>query len=119
MFVSAEYLLCGLPLVNTPNIGGRDLLMPDFAVKRVAADASAAADAVLQWQAAAPSATEIREATLSLMRPQRRKLLEILQEIGISEELYKKYTRRFPHKLGLRCRRSPLRNLSLGLPWPH
>jgi glycosyltransferase involved in cell wall biosynthesis len=118
MFVSAEYLLCGLPVVNTPNIGGRDLVMPDFAVKRVAAEASAVADAVRQWQAAALPAADIREATLSLMRPHRHKLLELLREIGVSEELCKKYARRFPHKLGLRCGRSPFRNLTLGLPWP-
>ena len=118
MFVSAEYLLCGLPVVNTPNIGGRDLVMPDFAVKRVAAEASAVADAVRQWQGAAPPAADIREATLSLMRPHRHKLLEILQGIGVSEELCEKYARRFPHKLGLRYGWSPLRNLTLGLPWP-
>jgi glycosyltransferase involved in cell wall biosynthesis len=118
MFVSAEYLLCGLPVVNTPNIGGRDLVMPDFAVKRVAAETSAVADAVRQWQVAAPPAADIREATLSLMRPHRRKLLEILQEIGVAEELCEKYARRFPHKLGLRCSRSPLQNLAIGLPRP-
>ena len=118
MFVSAEYLLCGLPVVNTANIGGRDLVMPDFAVARVADEPAPVAAAVREWAAKAPPAADIRAATLAMMRPHREKLLALLHAAGVSDEVCGRYARRIPHKLGLRCGQSPWRNLTLGLPWP-
>lgn len=118
MFVSAEYLLCGLPVVNTANIGGRDFVMPDFAVSWVADDAAAVAAAVREWIAQSPPAADIRAATLAMMRPHREKLLELLRGAGVSDELCARYARRIPHKLGLRCGQTPWRNLAMGLPWP-
>ncbi len=118
MFVSAEYLLCGLPVVNTANIGGRDLVMPDFAVARVADEPAAVAAAVRQWSAKAPPAADIRAATLAMMRPHREKLLALLRAAGVTDDLCARYARRIPHKLGLRCGQSPWRNLTMGLPWP-
>ena len=118
MFVSAEYLLCGLPVVNTANIGGRDLVMPDFAVARVADEPAAVAAAVRQWSAKAPPAADIRAATLAMMRPHREKLLALLRAAGVTDDLCARYVRRIPHKLGLRCGQSPWRNMTMGLPWP-
>ncbi|NMA38592.1 MAG: hypothetical protein GX937_00255 [Lentisphaerae bacterium] len=118
MFVSAEYLLCGLPAVNTANVGGRDLVMPDFATVKVPDDPAAVAAAVDAFAAHAPPAADIRAATLELMRPHRETMLTLLHEAGVSDELCARYARRFPHKLGLRCGYSPWRNRALGLPRP-
>ncbi len=115
MFVSAEYLLCGLPAVNTANIGGRDLVMPDFATAKVPDEAEAVAAAVDAFAAQAPPAADIRAATLELMRPHRETMLALLHGAGVSDELCARYARRFPHKLGLRCGHSPWRNRTLGL----
>lgn len=118
MFVSAEYLLCGLPVVNTANIGGRDLVMPDFAVARVADEPASVAAAVRRWAAQAPAAADIRAATLAMMRPHREKLLSLLRNAGVADDVCARYARRIPHKLGLRCGQSAWRNLTMGLPWP-
>ena len=118
MFVSAEYLLCGLAVVNTANIGGRDLVMPDFAMTKVPDEVAAVAAAVREYAGRAPAAAAVRSATLELMRPHRETLLRLLRDAGVGERLCARYARRLPHKLGLRCGYSPWRNLTLGLPCP-
>ena len=118
MFVSAEYVLCGLPVVNTANIGGRDLVLPDFATAKVSDDSAAVSAAVCAFAGQAPAAADIRAATLELMRPHRETMLALLHGAGVGDELCARYARRFPHKLGLRCGYSPWRNRALGLPRP-
>lgn len=118
MFVSAEYVLCGLPVVNTANIGGRDLVLPDFATAKVSDDSAAVSAAACAFAGQAPAAADIRAATLELMRPHRETMLALLHGAGVGDELCARYARRFPHKLGLRCGYSPWRNRALGLPRP-
>ena len=68
MFVSAEYLLCGRGVVNTPNIGGRDYLFPDFAVITVNEPTpEKIAAAVSQLAAHPPEPEKIRRATIEKM----------------------------------------------------
>ncbi len=109
MFVCAEYLLCGLPVVNTANIGGRDFLMPEFAVKQVSDDPAAVAEAVEFWRDNPPDPREIRAATIELMNESRRVLRKLLAPFGFGPEF------KIPHKLGLRCTRMPWTNLFHGL----
>jgi len=111
MFVSAEYLLCGLPIVNTENIGGRDYLFPDFAVKTVPDNSHDIADAVRYFCANPIDPHKIREATLEKMQVHRATLTKLIQEILPNQENIT-----FPHKLGLRCTRMPWVNWTHGLP---
>lgn len=123
MFVSAEYLLCGIPIVNTANIGGRDFLFPEFAVKTVADAPEAVAAAVAEWKNAAPPPEDIRRAVLENMRIHRAILLKMLNEIcrearAADPEGPESFTGTLPHKLALRCTRMPWTNWKFGLPRP-
>ncbi|MGE4302265.1 MAG: hypothetical protein AB7F40_11770, partial [Victivallaceae bacterium] len=120
MFVSAEYVLCGAPVVNTSNIGGRDFMMPKFAVKHAEDSPQSVAAAVESWKAAPPDPAAIRRAAIEMMAPHRRKLRELIDEAFAEARLNdpklpEKFTGNFPHKLGLRCRRTPLSDLLHGL----
>ena len=120
MFVSAEYLLCGLPIVNTRNIGGRDELFPDFAVKQVPDDPAAVAAAVAEFAAHAPDPQKIRNAVLEKMKPHRALLHELLNAICREEHAQDpsvpaEFHGKFLHKLGLRCTRLPWINWKYGL----
>ena len=113
MYVSIEYLLCGIPIVNTKNLGGRDELFPDFAVKTVPDTPEAIADAVRWFAEHAPAPEKIREATLEKMKPHR----EIFRNLLNTAMSPKKFpeSRAIPHKLLLRCTKSPLDLLRYGL----
>lgn len=123
MLASCEYLLCGLPVVNTENLGGRDELFPDFAVKNVPDDPDAVAAAVREWAENAPDARTIREAVLAKMRPHRECFRAMLDRV--CAEAHEKdpsvppvFHGRLPHKLGVRCTRMPWDNLLHGLKCP-
>ncbi len=113
MFVSIEYLLCGVPIVNTPNIGGRDVLFPDFAVKTVPDTPEAVAEAVREFVRHAPEPEKIRAAVLEKMKPFRETLRGLLNDAMSPKRLPD--ARPFPHKLILRCSKTPLQFLRYGL----
>ena len=113
MFVSIEYLLCGIPIVNTENIGGRDVLFPDFAVKTVPDTPEAVADAVRAFAEHAPEPERIRAATLEKMKPHRETFRKLLNE-AMSPKRFPE-SRAIPHKLLLRCTSSPFVLLRYGL----
>lgn len=106
MFVSIEYLLSGVPIVNTANIGGRDALFPDFAVKTVPDDPEAIAEAVQEFVENAPPPEKIRAAALEKMNAHRRVFRGLLNDAMAPKEY--PASRKLPHKLFLRCS---------GLPW--
>ena len=112
-FVSIEYLLCGIPVVNTPNIGGRDELLPDFAVKTVPDTPEAVAEAVRFFVEHAPAPEEIRAAALEKMKPHRETFRRLLSEAMAPKRFPD--SRPFPHKLILRCTKTPLQLLRYGL----
>ena len=113
MFASIEYLLCGIPVVNTVNIGGRDELFPDFAVKTVPDTPEAVAEAVREFAEHAPEPEKIRAATLEKMKPHRETFRRLLNE-AMAPETFPD-SRPIPHKLILRCTKSPLQFLRYGL----
>ena len=115
MFVSMEYLLSGVPLVDTANIGGRDFVMPSFAVKRVADSPDAVFDGVSYWCENIPDAREVRFESLKLLLPHRECLVNLLSSFGVSEEDCVRYSKRFPHKLGLRTALDPITRLKHGI----
>lgn len=113
MFVSAEYLLCGIPVVNTPNIGGRDELFPDFAVKTVPDDPAAVAAAVQEFVKNPPPPEKIRAAVLEKMEPHRRTFRKLLNEAMAPAHFPD--SRPLPHKFLIRCTKRPLELLRYGL----
>ena len=116
MFVSIEYLLCGVPVVNTANIGGRDALFPDFAVKTVPDTPEAVAGAVREFVEHAPEPERIRAAALEKMKPHRETFRRLLNEVMAPETFPD--SRAIPHKLLLRCTKTPLQFLRYGLRKP-
>jgi len=113
MFASVEYLLCGIPVVNTKNLGGRDELFPDFAVKTVPDTPEAVAEAVREFAEHAPDPERIRAATLEKIKPQREEFRSSLNAAMKPKKFPE--SRRFPHKLLLRCTKTPLELLRYGL----
>lgn len=108
MFSCGEYTLCGVPVVNTRNLGGRDTLLPSFAVKVAEDTAESVAETVEYWVKNPISPAEIREGFLQLARPQK----ELVQELvnGIAGKAV-----HLPHKLNIRCRLLPHTKLLHGI----
>ncbi len=100
-FRSTEYLLRGIPVVNTPNRGGRDEVMPAFAVKTVEPTPAAIARAVAEWKRSAPPPGEIRRAVLEKLQPHRDRLTNLIAQIFHENGNFSDAPSRFRHKLGL------------------
>jgi len=116
MFASTEYLLCGIPVVNTHNLGGRDEMFPDFAVKTVPDDSAAVAAAVAGFVRSAPPPEDIRAAVLEKMKPHRKTFRTLLNE-AMAPAHYPD-SRPLPNKLMLRCSRQPLDYIRYGFLFP-
>ncbi len=112
MFVSAEYLLCGLPVVSTPNIGGRDHLFTDPFAITVSPDPQAVAEGVAWQISQGHDPHDIRHAVIEKMARHRSTFCMLIQSIYDAEGLDRDFAQEWPliytHKLGIRCR----------LPWP-
>jgi glycosyltransferase involved in cell wall biosynthesis len=116
MFASAEYLLCGIPVVNTPNIGGRDELFPDFAVKTVPPDPASIAAAVREFAENPPPPEKIRAAVLEKMEVHRKTFRALLNDAMAPKSFPD--SRRFPHKFLIRVTKRPLELLRYGIWYP-
>jgi glycosyltransferase involved in cell wall biosynthesis len=112
MFVSAEYLLSGIPAVSTANIGGRDVLFDKAYVYSAADTPESVLQGVEAMKKIKMSPAEIRNATLEKFRPHREKMIEILQEIcdraGVKHDVRAEWGGFFVHKFGLRCFNGPI-----------
>lgn len=95
-FATAEYALCGLPVVNTPSIGGRELLSPEAYRTDVPAEPAAIAAAIARWVSDPPDPKAVRQAFLALAEGHRETLR------GLIAAFTGRRPKRFPHKLGLR-----------------
>ena len=98
-FASAEYLLSGLPVVDTPSIGGRDVVMPDEYVRRVEPAPDAIAAGIEHWVAHRPDPWKVRAAFLAKTAPHRERFGQLMKELTGRD------CGRPPHKLGLRTPR--------------
>ena len=116
MFASIEYLLCGVPVVNTPSLGGRDVMFPDFAVKTVPDTPEAVAEAVQEFVEHAPEPERIRAAALEKMKVHRETFRRLLND-AMAPHVFPD-SRPIPHKLILRCTKKPLQFLRYGLRKP-
>ncbi|ARN55899.1 glycosyltransferase [Sedimentisphaera salicampi] len=106
MFVSAEYLLCGLGIVNTPNIGGRDELFSDEYVVTVQDDEDAVAEGVQEIIRRDLDPYLIRKKTIEIMNSHRERLKNFIQEkcdqAGAGYDYSAHWQDIFTHKLGIR-----------------
>ena len=108
MFSCGEYTLCGVPVVNTVNLGGRDTLLPDIAVRYADDNAQSVAENVQFWINNPPEPAAIREAFLRLAQPQKALVQDLLNSIA-GKKVY------LPHKLNIRCRLLPHTKLMHGI----
>jgi glycosyltransferase involved in cell wall biosynthesis len=108
MFSCGEYSLCGIPVVNTRNLGGRDTLLPEFAVRYAEDTAASVAENVEYWLNNPIDPAEIRAGFLKLALPQKELVQELINSIA-GKKVY------LPHKLNIRCRLLPHTKLLHGI----
>ena len=108
MFSCGEYSLCGVPVVNTRNLGGRDTLLPEFSVKVADDNADSVAQAVQYWVDNPIEPQEVRKAYLELAAPQKELVQDLINSIA-GKKVH------LPHKLNIRCRLLPHTKLLHGI----
>ena len=108
MFSCGEYTLCGIPVVNTRNLGGRDTLLPEFAVKVAEDNPESVAEAVEYWVKNPIAPEEIREGFLAKALPQKKLVQDLVNTIAGKKVC-------LPHKLNVRCRLLPHTKLLHGI----
>jgi hypothetical protein len=103
MYASAEYLLSGLPVVSTPNKGGRNVFFDKRFVRIVKPDSFAIAQAVKDLASQKIDPFFIREETIKKMIPHEQRFIALLQSIfaeaGIKEDAATVYRRKYVNKL--------------------
>jgi len=85
---SMEYFLCGLPLVTTPAVGGREAMYDPRHVTVVEPRAEAVEAAVAAYRERAPDPIEIRASALAKSRPHRARLIRWLSNL-VGEDLFR------------------------------
>ena len=108
MFSCGEYSLCGVPVVNTKNLGGRDTLLPDFAVRYADDNADSVAENVDYWVNNPIYPAEIRNGFMQLAQPQKALVQDLINSIA-GKKVH------LPHKLNIRCRLLPHTKLLHGI----
>ena len=108
MFSCGEYTLCGVPVVNTRNLGGRDTLLPEFAVRYAGDTAESVAENVEYWVNNAVDPAEIRNGFMKLAAPQKEQVQDLINSIA-GKKVH------LPHKLNVRCRLLPHTKLLHGI----
>lgn len=91
MYVSTEYLLSGLPVVTTPNIGGRNFFFEDEYCQIAEPNSYAIRDAVLELSARDLSPEMIRNKTIIKMLHQRKVFCDLVQSIYDKENVGRKF----------------------------
>ncbi len=82
---TAEYVLAGLPVVSTRNLGGRnELLRPSYWIE-AAPEPDAVATAVAELKARRPDPHAIRREALEALAPSRRRLMQLVRAIYRAE----------------------------------
>jgi glycosyltransferase involved in cell wall biosynthesis len=119
MFVSTEYMLCGIPAVTTRNRGGREHLFPENAFCYVEDSPEAVAEGIYKMIKDSPPPQEIRRACIEKMHEHRRIFIELVQKIidstGTNLEFKQNWNKVFIHKFGLRRRISIWKKIKNGI----
>ena len=109
-FCSSEYFLCGLPVVDTPALGGRSVLYPEEFVRYAESSSDSVGACIAHWVAHPPSRKAVRAAWLEKAKPHREAFRQLMSELTGRNS----YSRP-PHKLGLRTpHASGLYSLAIG-----
>ena len=95
-FCSSEYFLCGLPVVDTPALGGRSVLYPEDFVRYVESTPDAVGEGIAHWVANRPNPWKVRAAWLDKAAPHREAFRRLMRELTGRD------CGRPPHKLALR-----------------
>jgi glycosyltransferase involved in cell wall biosynthesis len=82
MFASTEYLLCGLPVVSTHSLGGRDEFFHEDYVAIVDDCPEEVANAVARLCRESPDRNAIRSRTIARLEAHRRRFSELVRQIG-------------------------------------
>lgn len=102
MYASIEYLLAGLPIVSTRNIGGRDVYFdPEYCIT-TEADPEAIRAAVLELKARRIPRDHIRRRTLAKIEPDRQRFLDFLSALSVELPVDSRTQWPFPSKLLVR-----------------
>lgn len=101
MTASIEYLLAGLPVVTTPNRGGRDVFFDTKYCRWVDSNATDVARAVAHLRAEEIPPAEIRHSTIAKIKEANSEFIYFLaHKLGIDEtELRKRFERSMNHRL--------------------
>ena len=108
MFSCGEYTLCGVPVVNTRNQGGRDTLLPEFACRYADDSAESVAENVEYYVNNPIDPVDIRNGFLKLADPQKELVQDLINSIA-GKRVH------LPHKLNIRCRLLPHTKLLHGI----
>ena len=108
MFSCGEYSLCGIPVVNTRNLGGRDTLLPEYAVKYADDTPESVAETVEYWCRNPIEPQEIRQGFITKAESQKALVQELINSIA-GKKVH------LPHKLNIRCRLLPHTRLLHGI----
>lgn len=95
-FCSSEYFLCGLPVVDTPALGGRSVLYPEEFVRYVESTPEAVGEGIAHWREHRPDPWKVRAAWLGKAKPHREAYAALMRELTGRD------CGRPLHKLGLR-----------------
>ena len=94
-YATGEYLLCGLPVVSTKSIGGRDVFFGDRFALEVEDTAEAVRAGVEEMRQCSVSPTNIRSHTLAKMWEHRERFISLIQEIYDREQVHRSYKAEF------------------------
>jgi len=104
MFAATEYLLCGLPVVSTPSLGGRDAWFDPRFTRIVPPDPRAVAGAIQELISLKIPPQLIRNATIARMTEHRQRFTEAVQRIhtveGTGRDFAREFYTNFRHKCG-------------------
>ena len=107
MYAATEYLLCGLPVVSTVSVGGRDSWFDPRFTRIVPDDPRAVAEAVQELISLQISPELIRTETLNRMWEHRRRLIDLGQSIYAANHTGREFARdfyaNFRNKIGDWC----------------
>ncbi len=119
MFVSAEYMLCGIPAVTTKNLGGREALFPENAFCYVDDNPESVAAGVCKLIDNSPAPSVIREGYIKNMQIHRQIFINLVQDIidssGGNFNFEEQWEEVFIHKFGLRRRISIWTKIKRGI----
>jgi glycosyltransferase involved in cell wall biosynthesis len=105
-YASIEYLLCGLPVVSTRSIGGREVFFDGECARIVDDTPEAVLCGVEELIQTDISAVSVRERTLERIKPHRERFCNLIQAIyrreGIARDAHSIWDGLFVDKLGLR-----------------